>query len=142
MYRGWQKFSSCIVKMKIYNPLNEKQINNFYKRIKKTENDNECWEWQSRIDRDGYGEFRYDQQGKRYYRLAHRIALQLANTDIDSHLVLHSCDNRKCCNPKHLRCGTHQENMNDMKERGRSLKGKPKVKKEVEINNVVLTQSD
>jgi hypothetical protein len=128
--------------MKVYDPLTEKQIENFYKKIKKTENDNDCWEWNSRIDRDGYGEFRYDQKGKRYYRLAHRVALQLTNVDVNPHLVLHSCDNRKCCNPKHLRTGTHQENMNDMKERGRSLKGKKKVKPEVIINNDLQTQSN
>lgn len=110
--------------------LTEKQIQNYYKRIKKTDNPDECWEWQSRIDRYGYGEFRFDSKGKRYFRLAHRLALKLNNIDITGHLVLHSCDNRKCCNPNHLRTGTHQENMNDMKERGRSLKGRKKSKPE------------
>lgn len=103
--------------------LTEKQVINYYKNINKTDNINDCWEWKSRIDRYGYGEFRFDTKGKRQYRLAHRLALKLNNIDITGHLVLHSCDNRKCCNPNHLRCGTHQENMNDMKERGRSLKG-------------------
>lgn len=31
--------------------------------------------------------------------------------------ALHSCDVRLCCNPAHLRWGTHQENMRDRAER-------------------------
>lgn len=39
--------------------------------------------------------------------------------------VLHSCDNKKCINPEHLRLGTQKENMEDMYSRDRQpyLKG-------------------
>jgi hypothetical protein len=38
--------------------------------------------------------------------------------------VLHSCDTPACCNPKHLRLGTNQDNVDDRVSRGRSVNRK------------------
>jgi DNA-directed RNA polymerase specialized sigma subunit len=54
--------------------------------------------------------------------LAHRISAQIAGYDIDCLQVLHSCDNPGCCNPTHLRTGTHTDNMRDKVERKRYAK--------------------
>lgn len=37
--------------------------------------------------------------------------------------VLHSCDNRRCINPKHLRLGTNADNVRDRNARGRQARG-------------------
>ena len=37
--------------------------------------------------------------------------------------VLHTCDNRCCVNPTHLRLGTFQENMDDMTDKLRLAHG-------------------
>jgi len=56
---------------------------------------------------------------------AHRIAWTLAHGEpIPPGLcVMYTCDNRACCNPDHLKLGTHDENMADMACKGRSVKG-------------------
>ena len=53
-------------------------------------------------------------------RYAHRESHEMANGGIPDGLhILHSCDNRKCVNPGHLRAGTNQENVQDAMERSR-----------------------
>ena len=82
----------------------------------------DCWGWAGRKTPKGYGLFYTEKRAKK----AHRYALELSLGEIPVGLfALHSCDNRSCCNPNHLRAGTHQDNMDDMKmkKRGRSERG-------------------
>lgn len=77
----------------------------------------ECWPWLAWRDKLGYGDFDYP-HGR--YR-AHRLAYLFGNGDIDTRNVCHSCDNPSCCNPSHLWLGTQQENMIDMRSKGRGF---------------------
>ena len=84
--------------------------------------DDGCWEWTGATGQNGYGHFKVE--GRMLF--AHRVAYEIWNGPIPLNFcVRHKCDVTKCVNPAHLETGTHQDNMNDMKERGRqaSLKG-------------------
>jgi hypothetical protein len=41
----------------------------------------------------------------------------------DGMLVLHKCDNPRCCNPEHLFLGTSQDNQDDKVSKGRQARG-------------------
>ena len=68
----------------------------------------DCWLWQGRRDKDGYGRFSAGQ--KRFY--AHRFAKGCLEAAVDS-FVLHRCNNPSCCNPSHLYIGSKADNMRD-----------------------------
>lgn len=80
-----------------------------------------CWRWLGRRrDCKGYGGVTID--GRPFQ--AHRIAFQLFIGPIPDGLeILHSCDNRPCVNPNHLKAGTHSANMAEMVSRGRAATG-------------------
>jgi hypothetical protein len=84
--------------------------------------DDDCWTWKAskRSEKTGYGGFEFNKRTV----AAHRMAYELTNGPIpDGLLVRHTCDNRMCCNPRHLLVGTKADNGRDMSERGRSPRG-------------------
>lgn len=71
---------------------------------------NDCWEWQGRRDKDGYGTLRV---GRTQVR-AHRFSYELHNGSLsDGQRLRHRCDNPPCVNPEHLIPGDHRANMAD-----------------------------
>lgn len=86
-----------------------------------------CWEYTGTLFENGYGRV-YKRPCATGETKAHRYAFILGKGKIGkkagkSLLILHKCDNRKCCNPKHLYASDHRQNMDDMVLRARSAKG-------------------
>ena len=94
----------------------------FWSKVGTVSNDNDdCWLWQARIHKGGYGQFWYD--GRMIE--AHRAAWMIAFGDIEAGMdVLHRCDVRSCVRPSHLFTGTQQDNMDDMLAKGRATRWK------------------
>ena len=82
-----------------------------------------CWEWQKSCGSHGYGNIA---TGGQRNETAHRVSYEVFVGPIpEGLLVLHSCNNRKCCNPQHLRVGDTRDNIKDAKEAG-TWKGYPR----------------
>lgn len=82
--------------------------------------DTGCKPWPLGKDKDGYGYYAIN--GKTY--IAHRLLYGLVNPgDFQGLVVMHSCDNRACCNIHHLSIGTISENTLDMVRKRRNVKG-------------------
>jgi single-strand DNA-binding protein len=77
-----------------------------------------CWNWKGCLDRYGYGKIR--PAPKTQPIKAHRASYEhyigpipVGEISGFTYLIMHSCDNRRCINPNHLRFGTHHENSQD-----------------------------
>lgn len=81
---------------------------------------NGCKIWPLGKNKDGYGY--YAIKGKVY--VAHRLIYSLLKPrDYQGLVIMHSCDNRSCCNIDHLSHGTPSDNTIDMVKKQRNVKG-------------------
>lgn len=93
----------------------------FWRGVQKSDG---CWEWTRYRLPNGYGRASAEGGGMDY---AHRVSWRLHFGEIPSGLyVCHRCDNRSCVRPDHLFLGTHQDNMDDMKAKGRAGRRLPR----------------
>lgn len=91
----------------------------FWSKVKITAID-KCWLWTGAKTSRGYGNFRINA----HMYSAHRVSFFLSYGFIDDTLVvMHSCDNPPCCNPKHLSLGTNFANIKDMHLKNRWTPG-------------------
>ncbi len=94
----------------------------FWSRVNKTKGlgrDGDCWEWLGYVGTNGYGSVTVN---KRVWT-THRYVWLIVHHQEPTKCILHSCDNKICVNPSHLREGGHKENALDAVERGQKPVG-------------------
>lgn len=91
----------------------------FWHRLRRAE-DGDCLIWTGPVDGKGYGFIKIEGKVERVHRVAWILSGRLI--DQNNPYLLHGCDVSLCCNPLHLRTGTHQENQRDKSIRGRGVR--------------------
>ena len=79
-----------------------------------------CMEWQGALNKDGYAACGRGGllQSCALHREVHRLV-----TGETPPVVMHTCDNRKCINPQHLKSGTAKTNHDDKIQKQRQARG-------------------
>lgn len=93
--------------------MNTIQMSSFMSRV---DTSGDCWNWTGPTNENGYGRG-YDPKRK-VTRYAHRLSFEQFH-GWSPEEIMHTCDNRKCVNPAHLKGGTHRDNVRDMAIKGR-----------------------
>ena len=100
--------------------MNKKRVINFWKKVEIGDKDS-CWNWTAGKQSKDYGSFGI---GNGKTTLSHRVAFTIAYGEIPKGLcICHDCDNKLCCNPRHLFVDTIAGNNKDMVKKGRQAKG-------------------
>jgi hypothetical protein len=101
---------------KCYGQAKLKTAESFWSRVDVGANGH-CWNWRDSASKNGYGTLKF---GRRYW-YAHQLAWTLTyGPTLGGLWVLHHCDNKRCCNPRHLKLGTVQNNHEDAMLRGKT----------------------
>lgn len=92
----------------------------FWDKVRKTKS---CWIWVGvrSKSKGGYGNFWANDKCVRPSRFVYELC---CGKILNGLFVLHKCDNPSCVRPDHLFLGTNQDNMDDMKRKGRSPNNK------------------
>jgi hypothetical protein len=94
--------------------------NRFWDKVDKDISPIGCWIWTDSKSQ-GYGRFNLNGRHWRVHRLSYTVH---KGSIPDGLFVCHSCDIPACLNPDHLWLGTNQQNMDDMRQKGRDYMGK------------------
>ena len=81
--------------------------------------EDECWNWKGYTNKYGYGTITIKGRPMRCNRVAYMLSKGEDPGLLD---VLHTCDNRPCCNPNHFFLGTITDNHKDMVAKHRNAR--------------------
>lgn len=81
----------------------------------------ECWPWTGATARFGYGIVFAEGKARGAHRVIYETTYGHPVGSLPSGLiVMHTCDNPVCCNPRHLVLGTQKDNNQDRASKGRT----------------------
>lgn len=93
-------------------------IKRFLDKVSKTK---ECWNWLAGLNSYGYGQYKFCGKPISAHRFSYIAFVGYVPKGL---LVCHTCDNRKCVNPKHLWLGTEYDNAQDCVSKGRQTRAR------------------
>lgn len=92
----------------------KEDIDRFWSKVLILKED-ECWPWLAGLESSGYGQIKI----KRKNMTSNKVVLMIKLGRELLQSALHTCDNRKCCNPNHIYEGSQQQNVWDKYDRKR-----------------------
>lgn len=109
-------------------------VDRFWEQVA-TAGPDDCWPWTGGLDPGGYGRLYVGGHGVQANRFA--LELRLDRELTADEVSRHTCDNRPCCNPKHLVPGSIADNNRDTVERGRQAWGERSAKAKLSEADVI-----
>ncbi len=101
----------------------------------------DCWMWIRGYGSHGYGALRLP--GAKSMTTAPRVAFEAWHGPLrKNERPRHTCHQKWCCNPDHLRRGTHTENMADKFRDGTSAWWDPKVRDPLVVDEVLAVRAE
>lgn len=128
-YGSWEKRTACSRKCsdmlkvgkKINMPLRASLEDRFWKYIGIGAEVDACWTWVGAAHPAGYGLLGRGRSHEGLIRATHVMWKIITGESVpEGMIIMHTCDNPPCCNPLHLRLGTHKKNIGDMIAKGRA----------------------
>lgn len=118
-YELWLKYGDPLKRQRIERGSCQRLI---VESLKTRDRSEGCWEWPYGKDGNGYAETQFEGRACKAC-IAALILDGKPRPEPPNNHALHSCDNRGCFNPSHLRWGSDWDNKQDMKRRNRAARG-------------------